>query len=135
VLRVRDAAGDRILVVGDEGGSLVLTFLAPVLSVSITFGGDDPAADAEPALLVSGSDFTGFDTAIANENGAIDQTLSVRPGELPAPYECPVRIPPTRRYRAALAARRDDHARVGDRAGAGGAGDAGARGQPQGGTT
>jgi hypothetical protein len=78
-LRIRDEAGDQILVVGDEGGSLVLTFLAPVLSVSITFGGDEPGAEAEPAMLVGmvGESFAGFDTVVANGNGAIDQALTV----------------------------------------------------------
>jgi hypothetical protein len=79
VLRVLDAGGDQVLRVGDEGGSLVLTFLAPVLSVSITFGGDEPDADADPALLVGlvGDAFADFDSVVANGNGAIDQTLSV----------------------------------------------------------
>jgi hypothetical protein len=74
------------LVVGAdaEGGTLLLTFLAPVIGVELTFGGDsdDPNVTAGPATLVGigGGAFVDITSVVPNRNGLIDQTLTIGMG-------------------------------------------------------
>jgi hypothetical protein len=74
--------GPPVLRVGDQGGTLLLTFLAPVIGVELTFGGDSASSSvtAGPATLVGigGGSFVGITSVIPNRNGLIDQTLSIR---------------------------------------------------------
>ena len=78
------ALGTRSLYVGDEGGSLLLEFLVPVVAVSLDFGGDPglPEVEAFPARLYgfAGGQQVAFVELEANRNGLVDQTLSIEPG-------------------------------------------------------
>jgi hypothetical protein len=76
--------GTRALYVGEEGGSLLLEFLVPVVAVSLDFGGDSslPEVETFPARLYgfSGGQQVAFAELEANRNGLVDQTLSIEPG-------------------------------------------------------
>src|SRR5687767_13289451 len=51
-LFIEDLLGSRVLIPGEEGGRLTITFLVPVTSVSLDFGGDTPDAEfIGPAVL------------------------------------------------------------------------------------
>jgi hypothetical protein len=80
-LRIRERASDKTLVVGEEGGTLLLEFLVPVISVRLEFGGDSESSlvESKPAVLVglSGGEFASIDAEMPNRNNTIDQTLQI----------------------------------------------------------
>jgi hypothetical protein len=80
-LYVTDRYGTRGLLVGEEGGTLQLTFSVPVVSLSIDFGNDSDAADVDPSSAFLTGKIGGVvvvtDSELANRNGLPDQTLTV----------------------------------------------------------
>jgi hypothetical protein len=80
-LSVIDRYGTRGLLVGEEGGSLQLTFSVPVVSLSIDFGGDSDADDVDPSSAFLTGKIGGVvvvtDSELANRNSLPDQTLTV----------------------------------------------------------
>jgi hypothetical protein len=80
-LRIATVDGAPVLVVGEQGGTLLIDFLSPVVSARLEFGGDssDPDVETRPAVFVglSGGEFAGIASTVANRNGAIDQTLQI----------------------------------------------------------
>lgn len=76
--------GAPVLRVGDQGGTLLLTFTAPVIGLELTFGGDSASSSVEafPATLVgiAGGSFVGIDSIAPNRNGLVDQTLAIGAG-------------------------------------------------------
>lgn len=78
-LAIVDNGSGPFLEVGEQGGSLLLEFLVPVVFVELVFGGDssDPAVESDAAVLVglAGGDFAGVSVETPNRNGAIDQAL------------------------------------------------------------
>lgn len=72
--------GTRALVVGEEGGTLILDFAMPVTAVSMDFGGDW-IEDGSPARLrgYAGGVLVSMAELDANHNGLIDQTITLVP--------------------------------------------------------
>jgi hypothetical protein len=82
-LTISDELGSRVLIAGEEGGRLQLTFLTPVTAIALDFGHD--LADAEflgDALLegLVGGMVVASTTLAANANGLVDQTISLAYG-------------------------------------------------------
>jgi hypothetical protein len=89
-LRISSFQGSRVLVIGDEGGSLLLDFFAPVTSVSLDFGGDcgdalvgvdchAGAIDIHPAWLqgLANGQIVASSEVEPNQDTQVNQTISI----------------------------------------------------------
>jgi hypothetical protein len=79
-LFVEDALGSRVLIPGEEGGRLSMTFSVPVTGVSLDFGHDTPDAESIGDAVLDGligGVVVVSSTVAPNQNGSIDQTISI----------------------------------------------------------
>lgn len=71
-----------LLIAGEDNGNfLFAAFDAPVTSVSLSFGNDDPARSAEGDVAVlfaldAGGNLLGLSTVVLNRNDLLDQTIT-----------------------------------------------------------
>ena len=83
-LEVDEFGGSRVLVVGDEGGMLLLEFLVPVVGLSLDFANffDEPDTWFDDAHLVAyaGGEIVGETTLTPDPEGPQFQTVSLFPG-------------------------------------------------------
>jgi hypothetical protein len=83
-LEVDDFQGSRRLIVGEEGGVLMLEFLVPVVGLSLDFSTffDEPDVWLDDAHLYAyaGGQMVGEATFTPDPNGGLFQTISLFPG-------------------------------------------------------
>jgi hypothetical protein len=83
-LEVDEYRGSHVLVVGDEGGMLLLEFLVPVVGVSLDFANffDEPDTWFDDAHLIAyaGGEIVGQATLTPDPEGPQFQTISLFPG-------------------------------------------------------